>query len=194
MAARHGLGELPAEVLNRQFAATWKKLSGFNYARPEWFELVNQSFAGLTQMPLSETLFADLYSHFERAEAWRIFDDVMPTLEALRSGALKLGIISNWDARLRPLLRELKLEQYFHAVVISCEAGMCKPSPAIFNEACKQLGMKPAEILHIGDSTTMDVNGATASGFRALLLDRGGIRRPGTLSTLTDLQSSIPSL
>src|SRR3954468_19007092 len=78
--ARHGLGDLSVEVLNRQFAAAWKKLSAFNCTRSEWFDLVNQSFAGLAQTPLSEIFFADLYSHFGRAEAWRIFDDVIPTL------------------------------------------------------------------------------------------------------------------
>src|SRR3954470_6861500 len=57
VAARHGLGELSTEVLNRQFAAAWKKLSGFNYSRPEWFQLVNQTFAGLTQTPVSERFF-----------------------------------------------------------------------------------------------------------------------------------------
>lgn len=126
-AARHGLGDISIENLNRQFTAAWKNLNTFNYSRSEWFDIVNQSFAGLTQTPLSEALFTDLYSHFGRAEAWRIFDDVIPALEFLRLRDLKLGIVSNWDERLRPLLHELKLAHYFHTLVISSEAGACKP-------------------------------------------------------------------
>jgi putative hydrolase of the HAD superfamily len=189
IAARHGFHELSAEVLNRQFASAWKKLSGFNYTRPEWFEIVNQSFAGLTRTPLSEILFADLYSHFGRAEAWRIFDDVLPALESLRSRGLKLGIISNWDERLRPLLHELKLDRFFQTIVISCEAGACKPSATIFNRAAEFLGFPPASILHIGDDPVLDVAGAKSAGFQGLLARDPG--KPPQTNSLALLDSVL---
>src|ERR1051325_4960847 len=88
VAARHDLADLPIDVLNRQFAGAWKNVTQFHYTRAEWSQLVNESFLGLVETPLNEALFADLYSHFGRAEAWRIFDDVVPTLESLRSGRL----------------------------------------------------------------------------------------------------------
>lgn len=169
VAARHGWPDLPVGVINRQFAAAWKNLTQFNYTRSEWFNLVDQSFCGLIKTPVSEALFADLYSHFGHADAWRIFDDVIPTLESLRAGGLKLGVISNWDERLRRLLHELKLDRYFHAIVISCEVGVCKPSAAIFQRAAQELDLPPSDILHVGDSPATDAAGAAAAGFRSLI-------------------------
>jgi putative hydrolase of the HAD superfamily len=190
VAARHGLHDIPVDTLNRQFAAAWKNLTTFNYTRPEWFEVVNQSFAGLTPTPLNETLFADLYSHFGHAEAWRIFDDVIPALESLRSRGLKVGIISNWDERLRPLLHQLNLDHFFQTIVVSCESSHCKPSPIIFKYAAQLLGFPPASILHIGDHAVLDRDGATSAGFQSLLLARGPAK-PGQLNSLALLDSVL---
>src|SRR5689334_12194190 len=150
VAARHGLHNIPVETLNRQFAAAWKNLNAFTYTRSEWHSLVNQTFLGLTQIPVSDNFFSDLYSHFGRAEAWRIFDDVLPALQLLHSHGLKLGIISNWDERLHHLLRRLDLHRFFQTIVVSCEAGACKPSSAIFQQAAQKLALEPREIVHIG--------------------------------------------
>jgi putative hydrolase of the HAD superfamily len=191
VAARHGLRDIPVDLLNQQFAAAWKNVGRFNYARSEWSRLVNHSFAGLTQTPVSETFFADLYSHFGRAEAWRIFDDVIPALGALRSRGIQLGIISNWDERLRPLLQELKLDRYFHTIVISCEVSICKPSSAIFQRAAELLACAPASILHVGDSPAFDLGGASSCGFQALLLARGPTAAPDRLTSLNLLPSVL---
>lgn len=193
VAARHGLNDIAIKTINRQFTTAWKNLSAFNYTRSEWFNLVNQTFLGLTQTPLSESFFSDLYREFERPEAWRIFDDVLPTLQHLASLGLQLGIISNWDERLRPLLHDLHLHHYFHTIAISCEVGACKPSPVIFQQAAMALKLPPSSILHIGDSPVMDVSAAMAVGFHSLLLTREEIPKPGQLSSLLDVQSHIKS-
>jgi putative hydrolase of the HAD superfamily len=187
VAARHGLAGVSVQALNRQFAAAWKNLNAFNYTRSEWHSLVNQTFLGLTQIPVGERFFSDLYSRFGRREAWHIFDDVLLALEFLNSRGLELGIISNWDERLRPLLDQLNLDRYFQTIVVSCEVGACKPSPAIFQQAAQKFGLRPGEILHIGDSPGLDVAGATAADFHALLLSRGEVPKPGHLNSLLDL-------
>src|SRR5436853_531357 len=112
VAARHGLLGMSVPALNRQFATAWGALKDFNYSRSEWASLVQETFRGLTHAPPSPDLFSELYSHFAQAEAWRLFDDVLPTLDSLASHGLKLGVISNWDERLRPLLRRFKLHDY----------------------------------------------------------------------------------
>jgi len=194
VAARHGLRDIPVDSLNRQFAAAWKNLTAFNYTRSDWSNIVNQTFLGLTRTPLADTLFSDLYREFERAESWRIFDDVLPTLEALGSQGIKLGIISNWDERLRPLLRDLNLDRYFHTIVVSCEGGACKPSPLIFQQAAQKLALPAADILHIGDNPVMDFDGASAARFQTLLLSRTespGSPGSGQLASLLELPSLL---
>jgi putative hydrolase of the HAD superfamily len=187
VAARHGLPNIPVEALNRQFAAAWKNLGNFNYSRSDWYSLVNQTFHTLAKTPVDETFFSELYREFERAETWHIFDDVLPALQFLRSRGLKLGIISNWDERLRPLLHELKLAPFFQTIVVSCEVGQCKPSPATFHRASELLTSPPNSILHIGDSSLLDVNAAISAGFQALLLARGPVVIPGQLNSLNHL-------
>lgn len=187
VAARHGLRDVAAEALNRQFAAAWTNLDHFNYTRSDWFEIVNQTFLGLAPTPIADALFSDLYREFERAEAWRLFDDVLPALEFLNSRGLKLGIISNWDERLRSLLKHLKLAHYFQTIVISCEVSQCKPSTAIFKQAAQSLGVHSGEVLHIGDSVAIDIDGAIAAGFQAVLLSRNESAKPGQLNSLREL-------
>jgi len=82
-------------------------------------------------------------------------------------------VISNWDERLRPLLRNLNLDHFFQAIIVSCEAGSCKPSHAIFHAAARALELPPESILHVGDSLESDVHGARDAGFKPLLIRRG---------------------
>lgn len=120
-----------------------------------------------------DAVFAELFAHYARAEAWRVFPDVRPALRSLRASGLRLAVVSNFDGRLRRLLRDLSLSQHFHAVVISSECGAAKPDPRIFAAALTALGSTPGTTLHIGDSERLDVRGARRAGLRAIRIDRG---------------------
>ncbi len=187
VAARFGVAVAAAD-LDRQFIEAWAAKKEFTYSMDDWSKLVRQTFAGLTASPPSASLFVALYSHFATAAPWRIFDDVTACLQELKRRGLKLGVISNWDERLRPLLRELKLDYYFDSIVISGEVGWQKPDSKIFHAAAAQLGAPPEAILHIGDSESEDVAGARAAGLQSLLLTRGQNR-----ASLTSLQA-LPAL
>jgi dihydrofolate synthase/folylpolyglutamate synthase len=187
VAAQHGV-QVAAEDLDSQFADAWAAKKDFRYRVSDWSNLVRQTFAGLTDAPPSANLFSALYGHFATAGPWRIFEDAAPCLQELKRRRLKLGLISNWDERLRPLLRELQLDRYFDSIVISSETGAQKPDPKIFRAAAAQLNTTPEAILHIGDSASEDVAGARAAGLQAVLLTRGG-----PLASLTSLQF-LPTL
>jgi putative hydrolase of the HAD superfamily len=165
VARRHGVKGVSPEFLEARFRAAWRARKHFNESRAGWEELVDEAFQGLSAEPPSATFFPALYERFAHAEAWRIFDDVLPTLDALAARGVRLGVISNWDDRLRELLRRLRLDTYFESIVISCEVGSSKPAPAIFEHAAARLGLPPESILHVGDSLEMDLQGARASGF-----------------------------
>ena len=192
--SRHGLTGLSVNDLNRQFADAWRALKDFNHTRAEWAELVRLTFHGLAAAPPSADFFSELYVRFSEPDAWRVFDDVVPTLDALASGGLKLGVVSNWDERLRPLLRRLKLYDYFDAIVVSHEVGFPKPSPVVFQHAAEKLALPPAAILHVGDSLEMDVEGARAIGMAALELQRDSDRTSeGQIKALLELRSLLPA-
>lgn len=54
-------------------------------------------------------------------------------------------------------------------VIASTDVGACKPDVRMFQEVIRRAGVSPAEILHVGDSWTLDVEGARHSGLGAAL-------------------------
>jgi putative hydrolase of the HAD superfamily len=164
-AADHGCADLPVDLLNRRFKEAWKSSNDFDYTREGWERLVHLTFGELITKSDLNAFFPKLYDQFARRNAWHLFEDVVPTLEGLASGGVCLGIISNWDERLRPLLDDLRLRKYFKSIVVSCEAGATKPSAAIFKRAAAEMDLPAASLLHVGDSLEMDVEWAIAAGF-----------------------------
>jgi putative hydrolase of the HAD superfamily len=189
VAAECGVEGVPPEALNQQFKAAWRKFRNFNHSREEWAMLVDQTFAGFVQEPPSRTFFPELYACFARARAWRVFEDVLPALNALAALDLRLGVVSNWDDRLGPLLEQLGLSRFFEAIVISCDVGFAKPSPVIFEHTAKKLGVPENLILHVGDSVETDLAGARAAGCEAVLVERGRLGDgAGRIGSLGDLE------
>jgi putative hydrolase of the HAD superfamily len=180
VAAQWGITGVAPEALNRGFAAAWLVRRPFDHSPAAWQRLVNRTFAAAGAERPSDACFGAIYRRFAERSAWRVFDDAQPALEALTARGLRLGIISNWDERLRPLLASLGLAEHFRASIISCEAGHVKPDPEIFVRAATELDCEPAALVHVGDSVLEDAEGARAAGMRAVLIDRSGRRgRPG---------------
>jgi putative hydrolase of the HAD superfamily len=191
VASRHGWKKVSPEILNRRFSAAWKGLKNFNHTRDEWAALVDETFGPSEQKP-SETFFPEIYDRFAEPEAWHVFEDALPSLDALAARDINLAIVSNWDERLRPLLEKLKLNKYFQAVIISCEVAFTKPSPVIFEQAARMLGEAPEHILHVGDSAAHDVTGAKSAGFHAVLLERGRVDAGGqVIGSLMELDGMV---
>jgi len=99
--------------------------------------------------------------------------DVIATLEHLKAGGLRLGVVSN--AAYRPRLmtgqvEALGLAPYFGALTFSSAVGVRKPHPAIYQDALRRLGVEAEETLFVGDRVREDVRGPQALGMRAVLL------------------------
>src|SRR5262249_14903562 len=128
---------------------------------------------------------AELFHRFGTPEAWEVYPEVPGVLSTLKEQGLRLGVISNWDERLPPLLEGLGIGFFFDSVVVSAEVGVEKPARRIFAAALARLGVPPAAALHVGDSPLEDVEGAIAAGMEAVRLDRTGRRAGiGDLSAL----------
>ncbi len=187
IASRHGVTSVTPELLNSRFNEVWNARNAFNDTRTGWEDLVNEVFHGLASPRTCAAFFPELYDRFSQPDAWHVFEDVAPALDTLVSRGIRLGVISNWDERLRMLLRRLNLDRYFDVITVSCEVGFSKPSPVIYEHATTKLGFSPSSILHVGDSSEMDVAGAAAAGFQSLRIFRGadagkdGIRSLGEL-------------
>lgn len=97
------------------------------------------------------------------------YDDVLPGLLRLK-GRTMVGSVSNGNAD----LRAIGLAHHFKVSVAAFEFGRAKPDPAIFHEACRQLGIAPSQALYVGDDILIDVKGAQDAGLRAVWMNRVG--------------------
>lgn len=194
VAAEFGVNDIAPEALTQGFIRAWKAQAGFDYSRISWYAIVRQTFAPLTSA-LPEEFFPAVYDRFAEPEVWHVYPDVLPTLKALSERGLKLGIISNWDERLRPLLLRLGLAEHFACQIISCEMGATKPDAKLFTHAAAELGVAPGELLHVGDSHGFDVVGANQAGAHGRQVER---RRPLTadwqIASLDQLPPTISRL
>ena len=90
--------------------------------------------------------------------SWRLFDDVLPMLEALSNRPL--GVITNGtDAQQRAKLERCGIANRFAVVLTSEAAGVGKPDARIFAQAAARLNTAPKRCVHVGDDWTRDVEG-----------------------------------
>jgi putative hydrolase of the HAD superfamily len=129
--------------------------------------------------------------------AWRLFDDALPCLNAMRSVGLRIAAITNAAGDYQRAKRgALGLETSFDAVMISGELGVAKPHRAIFRTACAALGVRPAQAVHVGDRLDMDAEGARDAGLHAVWLDRsrrGALPKGAGISVIGQL-GELPAL
>lgn len=142
----------------------------------DWWESIAyqtfQQIGVVNQFENFSDFFADLYAHFATADPWFVYPDVHAALTYWRSQNIPLGILSNFDTRLYPVLAALQLAEFFSSITISTEVGFAKPNPAVFQVALAKHNCLPDQAWHIGDSFKEDYQGAKAAGIRAIWLKR----------------------
>jgi HAD superfamily hydrolase (TIGR01509 family) len=109
-----------------------------------------------------------LYERVMDPHSWVPYSDTRRTLEAVRRRGLKVGVVSNVPADLRPVFAKHGLAGLVDSYTHSFEVGAEKPDPAIFLAAAKSLGVKPEETLMVGDHEVD--RGAERAGMRAFVL------------------------
>ena len=180
------------EEMNRMIPSGKDRYSHFPGGESEfWLRVVEGTLGRVTDEPLPGDLSASvldaLRDAFRHREAWEVFDDVVPTLEALRAAGVRLGVVSNWDSRLPAVLERVELSAYFDTVTVSSLEGVEKPDPLIFRRALEVLGADAESSIHVGDVPEIDLDGARAAGLLGVLIDRNG-RHPPDLGPISDLR------
>lgn len=158
-----------------------------------WRSVVRDVFAGFGPFPNFDDYFDALYAAFAQPEAWRLYPETRATLDALRDRGYRLGVISNFDARLFGLLDGLGIAGHFDPIIASSRAGAAKPDPAIFRRALTKCGANAEQAVHVGDTYELDVLGARTAGVAAILIDRVGRATPPDCSTVRGLDE-VPAL
>jgi putative hydrolase of the HAD superfamily len=139
-----------------------------------WHDIAKSTFmeVGVFEEFLDfEEFFQDVYEFFAKPDAWYIYEDVIPVLESLHNQGIELGVISNFDHRLYPVLESLGLNKFFTSITISTEVGAAKPDSKIFQAAIAKHD-PDRNFWHIGDSFKEDYQGAINANIRGIWLDR----------------------
>lgn len=143
-----------------------------------------------------DALSLEVHGRYRKGDAWALYDDVVPCLRTLKRCGYRLGVISNWDAELEQLLREVGLLPYFDVVISSAAEGYRKPNPIVFELALEKMGAKASETVHVGDLPEAD-GAASAVGITPVIIDRRDSHADCAMhrvSTLCDLPAVIEGL
>ncbi|HYM38984.1 MAG TPA: HAD family hydrolase [Thermoplasmata archaeon] len=106
-----------------------------------------------------------------------LYPHVGATLAALKREGYRIGLVSNtgrtWGRFLRPIQDDLGVGKFFDDRVFSDEIGIRKPEPQIFEAALEHLGLRPEQVVHVGDDVLADVTGSKGVGMRAVWFNTG---------------------
>jgi putative hydrolase of the HAD superfamily len=92
--------------------------------------------------------------------------DAIKTITELSQRGYRLGVISNTTstADLPRFIAECGLAEYFQVVILSSVSGYRKPSPEIFWQATRALGIVPTRCAYLGNKISSDVVGSRKAG------------------------------
>jgi putative hydrolase of the HAD superfamily len=98
------------------------------------------------------------------------YPGVRRTLVELTRRQVRLGVLTD-APRLKAWQRltHLGLAEFFDVVVTSDDTGLQKPHPVPFKTAVEALGLKPYEVLMVGDWAAKDIVGAREYGLKTAL-------------------------
>ena len=96
----------------------------------------------------------------------RLVPGVVSLLNFLKRRGLKLGLVSNLASPFKAPVGRFGLEGFFDAFALSCDEGIAKPDPAIYERALSRLGVDAGATLFVGDSLQNDVRAPAALGMK----------------------------
>jgi putative hydrolase of the HAD superfamily len=197
LALAHGVSLPPArleEAFGRVLAAApanvhpgLTRAQAAERERAWWRERVRETFRaadGMARFQDFEGFFTRLFCHYAEAAAWRLAAGARQCLDSLAARGLRLGVLSNFDQRLRGVLTGLGLAERFEVVTLPADAGAAKPEPAIFAACLARFGLPARQVLYVGDRSEQDVAAATRAGW--LALDVGSLADLAALPAAVD--------
>ncbi|MGI8803413.1 MAG: HAD family hydrolase [Solirubrobacteraceae bacterium] len=122
------------------------------------------------------------------------YPEVPAVLQRLRSGGVRLIVVSNWDVSLTDALAQAGIAPLLDGIVCSAAVGAAKPAAAVFRAGLALAGVPAEHAVHVGDSYDEDVAGARAAGIEPVLLartDAAGLIAPGAGEPRDDVRTIV---
>lgn len=136
------------------------------HSRLMYAQKLAESHFGYTHADFTVKIEEAYWSTFLDAMKWNMEAENF-LIQAKKAGMV-VCIVTDLTAQIQHhKWLKLDLGRFARYMVSSEEAGYEKPNPVIFKLALDKLGMKPDEVIMIGDSHKKDILGAEALGIRA---------------------------
>jgi putative hydrolase of the HAD superfamily len=188
LGARHGL-DLDGsryDQARRDALTTLKRHPELDHDEEIWVLFTERIIVGMGGVGDTYAAALEMERSWVHAHHFELYDDALPTLQAVRDRGLKIGLLSNSARDLDEFVAHHGLT--VDAVLTSGAHGKTKPHATIFERILELLGVAPAEALMVGDTIEDDIEGAQAVGMRAVLVDREG-RYGEDAEALADLRA-----
>ena len=121
-------------------------------------------------------------------------EEARPTLEKLR-GKYPMVLVSNFYGNIEAVLADFHLSHFYDKIIERAVVGVRKPDPRIFAMGVEALGLRPEEVLVVGDSLKKDILPAESLGCRTAWLKGKGwtaeedaATHPSAIKKLADVE------
>lgn len=133
------------------------------------------NMVSLRAIGLDEGFAQAICDREDEADAYTPFPDTRDFLLELRRLGMRTAVVSNCGVDIRANFRCHDLDHFIDAYVLSCEHGITKPDPRLFEIALCELEVAADAALMVGDAPP-DA-GAVKVGIRVILLPPSGPSR-----------------
>lgn len=171
---RHGLSLDPQryEDARRDALVELKHHPELDYDEKIWIHFTQRIIEGMGGTGDTYAAAAEMEGAWVHAHHFELYEDALPTLDALRDRDVRLGLLSNSARDLDEFVVHHALS--VDAVLTSRAHGKTKPHEGIFRRMLELLDVPAGDALMVGDTIEDDVEGAMAVGMQAVLVDREG--------------------
>lgn len=186
-------------IANADVARTWSRISRKHYARYQSREITFEDQRRervrefLERRLDDEEASAAFRGYLDRYESgWKIFPDAIPAIRRARAAHHPVVILTNGDrAQQVRKLDRFSLSDEIDALICSSDLPFGKPHATAFLAATRALGFSQKASLMVGDSLTNDYRGAIEFGMRAVLVDRAGMNRHPSITSVSSLDEIV---
>lgn len=180
-----GLANVDPDKITAQFSRNFKQMNNeypnfgrFKISWETWWEKLIFNIFKSSGTTLNDDdlcrLTNELIDKYETDECWEIQDGAVELIKKIKELGKMVGIVSNFDPRLKFLVTNMKLPE-FDFVVGSYEAGAAKPDPRIFDLALKlsNYHAMAEDALHVGNTPALDYIAAKEADWTSALITNG---------------------
>jgi putative hydrolase of the HAD superfamily len=172
--------ELPPAMANGYFSL----YNGVEHAEHSVSEDAYEAWVRFRLGELARTCGVDVTDRDALVDALRDLDqhpmvaypEAAETLALLRDAGVTVGVCSNWGWELDAYLEQVGLLGLVDGAVTSARAGARKPHPGIYASSVAALGVRPEQVVFVGDSWEPDVRGPRRMGMTSVHVWRAGER------------------